>query len=189
MTERASPPPFPPLSTQPVPSSPQGMIEVFWQLRDISPDGSGQWVTASKEACEWLHRADPGVYEIRAVVPLSLLTAKQAEVDARDREIELANELYHKMCEVSNGLRSECEALKAELAAHKEDAERWQRARRIIRIRSQPMLSGYAECFEFRLGYSRVDCVKDPGAAWLDPARFEEECATIDAAIDAAREK
>ena len=71
--------------------------------------------------------------------------------------------------------------------AMKRDAERYRWLRERLQVRTEEMMSGaYKPCLNVRIAYSALTHTSSPRDSYLDPARFDAECAKLDAAIDAA---
>lgn len=68
-----------------------------------------------------------------------------------------------------------------------QDAARYRWIRLRLRIRLQEMLLGIKrKCFEIAIGHAPVDSQQKPGEGYLNPKRFEEDVANVDAEIDNA---
>lgn len=79
------------------------------------------------------------------------------------------------------------DGLRAQLAERDMDAERYRWLRLRIKVREERSLAGtYRDSIYTRVGQSFFDTPTRGAKGYTDPTKFEAECASLDAAIDAA---
>ena len=78
--------------------------------------------------------------------------------------------------------------VEAERDAAAKDAERYRWLRLRLEVRElEAMSGGRRPAMQIRIGHSYFDSTHRPGAGYLNPAHFQQECEELDAAIDAAK--